>query len=75
MEASSVMPRTHWFFCRLARVSMPGMMDTVPNLGLNDDRGSLIRSGTPFVWDSYRRHSDVHVVMGDNLFEEPLKAC
>jgi len=41
-----------------ARVSMPGMMDTVLNLGLNDDTvaGLAARSGNPvFAWDSYRR--------------------
>ncbi len=41
-----------------ARVSMPGMMDTVLNLGLNDAtvRGLAERSGNPrFAWDSYRR--------------------
>jgi len=41
-----------------ARVSMPGMMDTVLNLGLNDAtvEGLAKRSGNPrFAWDSYRR--------------------
>jgi pyruvate,orthophosphate dikinase len=41
-----------------ARVSMPGMMDTVLNLGLNDAtvEGLAARSGNPrFAWDSYRR--------------------
>ncbi len=41
-----------------ARVSMPGMMDTVLNLGLNDAtvEGLAERSGNPrFAWDSYRR--------------------
>ena len=41
-----------------ARVSMPGMMDTVLNLGLNDTTVSALarRSGSPrFAWDSYRR--------------------
>jgi pyruvate,orthophosphate dikinase len=41
-----------------ARDSMPGMMDTVLNLGLNDDsvRGLAARSGNQrFAWDSYRR--------------------
>ncbi|BDG03968.1 pyruvate, phosphate dikinase [Anaeromyxobacter oryzae] len=41
-----------------ARVSMPGMMDTVLNLGLNDRtvEGLAARSGNPrFAWDSYRR--------------------
>src|SRR5690554_975614 len=41
-----------------ARVSMPGMMDTVLNLGLNDDavKGIAKKSGNDrFAWDSYRR--------------------
>ena len=41
-----------------ARESMPGMMDTVLNLGLNDDTVQALaeRSGNPrFAWDSYRR--------------------
>ena len=41
-----------------ARVSMPGMMDTVLNLGLNDDavEGIAKKSGNErFAWDSYRR--------------------
>ena len=41
-----------------ARVSMPGMMDTVLNLGLNDEtvEGLAARSGNQrFAWDSYRR--------------------
>ena len=41
-----------------ARDSMPGMMDTVLNLGLNDDsvEGLTARTNNPrFVWDSYRR--------------------
>lgn len=41
-----------------ARASMPGMMDTVLNLGMNDDavEGIARKSGNPrFAWDSYRR--------------------
>ena len=41
-----------------ARVSMPGMMDTVLNLGLTDEavEGIAKKSGNPrFAWDSYRR--------------------
>jgi len=52
-----------------ARVSMPGMMDTVLNLGLNDEavEGIARRSGKPrFAWDSYRRFVQMYgdVVMG-----------
>jgi pyruvate,orthophosphate dikinase len=52
-----------------ARVSMPGMMDTVLNLGLNDDsiKGLIARTGNErFAWDSYRRLIQMYggVVMG-----------
>jgi pyruvate,orthophosphate dikinase len=62
-----------------ARVSMPGMMDTVLNLGLNDDtvRGLASASGDDrFAWDSYRRfiqmYSDVVLGLDHGLFEEAL---
>jgi pyruvate, phosphate dikinase len=52
-----------------ARVSMPGMMDTVLNLGLNDDavEGIAAKSGNErFAWDSYRRFVQMYgdVVLG-----------
>ena len=52
-----------------ARVSMPGMMDTVLNLGMNDDAVKIVgeKSGNPrFAWDSYRRFVQMYggVVMG-----------
>ncbi|MFA5651301.1 MAG: pyruvate, phosphate dikinase [Proteiniphilum sp.] len=52
-----------------ARVSMPGMMDTVLNLGLNDDavKGIAKKSGNErFAWDSYRRFVQMYgdVVLG-----------
>ncbi len=52
-----------------ARVSMPGMMDTVLNLGLTDDavEGIAKKSGNPrFAWDSYRRFVQMYgdVVLG-----------
>ncbi len=52
-----------------ARVSMPGMMDTVLNLGLNDDavEGITKKSGNDrFAWDSYRRFVQMYgdVVLG-----------
>jgi len=52
-----------------ARDSMPGMMDTILNLGLNDVtvEGLAKRSGNPrFAWDSYRRFAQMYgdVVMG-----------
>ncbi|HKK39326.1 MAG TPA: pyruvate, phosphate dikinase [Cryomorphaceae bacterium] len=52
-----------------ARVSMPGMMDTVLNLGLNDESvpGLIAKTGNErFVWDSYRRFIQMYsgVVLG-----------
>jgi len=52
-----------------ARASMPGMMDTVLNLGLNDKavEGIATKSGNPrFAWDSYRRFIQMYgdVVLG-----------
>ena len=52
-----------------ARDSMPGMMDTILNLGLNDQTVEVLakRSGNPrFAWDSYRRFIQMYgdVVMG-----------
>ena len=52
-----------------ARVSMPGMMDTVLNLGMNDDAVKIVaeQSGNArFAWDSYRRFVQMYggVVMG-----------
>lgn len=54
-----------------ARVSMPGMMDTILNLGLNDETvvGLAEKSGNArFAWDSYRRFLQMYsnVVMGMN---------
>ena len=63
-----------------ARVSMPGMMDTVLNLGLNDEtvQGLASVSGDErFAWDSYRRfiqmYSDVVLGLDHGLFEEALE--
>ncbi|MCG2840285.1 pyruvate, phosphate dikinase [Sandaracinobacter sp. RS1-74] len=63
-----------------ARVSMPGMMDTVLNLGLNDVtvEGLASRSANPrFAWDSYRRfiqmYSDVVLGLDHYLFEDALE--
>jgi pyruvate,orthophosphate dikinase len=63
-----------------ARVSMPGMMDTVLNLGLNDEtvEGLAATSGDErFAWDSYRRfiqmYSDVVLGVEHHLFEEALE--
>ena len=63
-----------------ARVSMPGMMDTVLNLGLNDATvvGLADTSGDArFAWDSYRRfiqmYSDVVLGLDHGAFEEALE--
>src|ERR1700712_252352 len=63
-----------------ARVSMPGMMDTVLNLGLNDAtvEGLAKASGDArFAWDSYRRfiqmYSDVVLGVDHHLFEDALE--
>ena len=63
-----------------AAVSMPGMMDTVLNLGLNDEtvKGLASASGDErFAWDSYRRfvqmYSDVVLGLDHGLFEEALE--
>ena len=63
-----------------ARASMPGMMDTILNLGLNDDVVSAMIAGNPdpaferFVYDSYRRFiqmfSDVVMEVGKKYFEQ-----
>ncbi|MBQ2300318.1 MAG: pyruvate, phosphate dikinase, partial [Bacteroidaceae bacterium] len=52
-----------------ARASMPGMMDTILNLGLNDEvvEGMIRKTGRPrFAWDSYRRFVQMYgdVVLG-----------
>ena len=60
-----------------ARASMPGMMDTILNLGLNEDVVETIaaKSGNPrWAWDCYRRfiqmYSDVVMEVGKKYFEQ-----
>ena len=63
-----------------ARASMPGMMDTILNLGLNDEVVAAMIEGNPdpkferFVYDSYRRFiqmfSDVVMEVGKKYFEQ-----
>ncbi|SET50518.1 pyruvate phosphate dikinase [Lacrimispora sphenoides] len=60
-----------------ARASMPGMMDTILNLGLNDEVVEVLaaKSGNPrWAWDCYRRFiqmfSDVVMEVGKKFFEE-----
>ncbi len=64
-----------------ARASMPGMMDTVLNLGLNDEiaAGLAKKTGNDrFVWDAYRRfitmYSDIVLEVKKEHFEEKLEA-
>ncbi len=63
-----------------AAISMPGMMDTVLNLGLNDETVvglATIAGDERFAWDSYRRfiqmYSDVVLGLDHGLFEEALE--
>jgi pyruvate,orthophosphate dikinase len=61
-----------------ARASMPGMMDTVLNLGLNDETVEALAKGADkrFAYDSYRRfiqmYADVVLGVDQRLFEERL---
>ncbi|MGN0327148.1 MAG: pyruvate, phosphate dikinase [Lachnospiraceae bacterium] len=64
-----------------ARASMPGMMDTILNLGLNEDVVEVLaaKSGNPrWAWDCYRRfiqmYSDVVMEVGKKYFEELIDA-
>ena len=67
-----------------ARASMPGMMDTILNLGLNDEVVAAMIAGNPdpnferFVYDSYRRFiqmfSDVVMEVGKKYFEQLIDA-
>ncbi|CAH1653969.1 Pyruvate, phosphate dikinase [Hyphomicrobiales bacterium] len=63
-----------------ARASMPGMMDTVLNLGLNDETVEAVAKASGderFAWDSYRRfitmYSNVVLDVDHGLFEEALE--
>jgi pyruvate, orthophosphate dikinase len=63
-----------------ARVSMPGMMDTVLNLGLNDQTVLALANSSGdarFAWDSYRRfiqmYADVVLSLDHGAFEEALE--
>ncbi len=64
-----------------ARASMPGMMDTILNLGLNEEVVEFMstKSGNPrWAWDCYRRfiqmYSDVVMEVGKKYFEELIDA-
>ncbi|MBR0376376.1 MAG: pyruvate, phosphate dikinase, partial [Firmicutes bacterium] len=64
-----------------ARASMPGMMDTILNLGMNDQVVEVVARKTAnprFAWDSYRRfiqmYSDVVMELSKKHFEELIDA-
>ncbi len=64
-----------------ARASMPGMMDTILNLGLNEEVVEVMarKSGNPrWAWDCYRRfiqmYSDVVMEVGKKYFEQLIDA-
>ena len=60
-----------------AAVSMPGMLDTILNIGLNDVTlpGLLRATGDPtFVWDSYRRFIQTYAEVVDGCRSEPFGA-
>ncbi|MDR3191607.1 MAG: pyruvate, phosphate dikinase, partial [Treponema sp.] len=65
-----------------AAVSMPGMMDTILNLGMNDQavRGLAWKTGNPrFAWDAYRRfiqmYGDVVMQVPHKSFEEAISTA
>lgn len=65
-----------------SKISMPGMMDTILNLGMNDDIANALANETKkprFVYDSYRRFIEMYgsVVLGVSsyLFEEAFERC
>src|SRR5436305_7581474 len=65
-----------------ARQSMPGMLDTVLNLGLNDDSVKGLAESTDnerFAWDSYRRFvqmfGNVSRAIAGEKFEDAIKAA
>ena len=59
-----------------AAASMPGMMDTILNLGLNEEvvKGMVEKTGNPrFVWDSYRRFIQMYCNVVENLEHEKFE--
>jgi pyruvate,orthophosphate dikinase len=58
-----------------ARASMPGMMDTILNLGLNDAvaEGLAAKTSSPrFSYDAYRRFIGMHATIADGISKEPF---
>lgn len=65
-----------------AMISMPGMMDTVLNIGLNDETAMTmikLTNNPRFVWDSYRRliqgYGAIVLNIPEEIFENALNAC
>ena len=61
-----------------ARISMPGMMDTILNLGINDDivegLGAMMGDRRP-AWDAYRRFIQIYAEVVQEVPPEPFEAC
>ena len=61
-----------------ARISMPGMMDTILNLGINDDivegLGTMMGDRRP-AWDAYRRFIQIYAEVVQEVPPEPFEEC
>ena len=61
-----------------ARISMPGMMDTILNLGINDDivegLGTMMGDRRP-AWDAYRRFIQIYAEVVQEVAPEPFEEC
>ena len=61
-----------------ARISMPGMMDTILNLGINDDLveglGAMMGDRRP-AWDAYRRFVQIYAEVVQEVAPEPFEEC
>ena len=61
-----------------ARISMPGMMDTILNLGINDEivegLGAMMGDGRP-AWDAYRRFVQIYAEVVQEVAPEPFEEC
>ena len=61
-----------------ARISMPGMMDTILNLGINDDivegLGAMMGARRP-AWDAYRRFIQIYAEVVQEVPPEPFEEC
>ena len=61
-----------------ARISMPGMMDTILNLGINDDivegLGVMMGDRRP-AWDAYRRFVQIYAEVVQEVAPEPFEEC